>query len=59
VPAGIHRRSVAEAWAMIAGCIRNDGQVTPGPTSPFVRSPIAVMTFQTNEAWALLGTHGW
>ena len=50
---------VAEAWATIAGCIRNEGQVTPGPRSPFVRSPSAVRTFQTKAAWPCWGTHGW
>ena len=43
--------SVAEACATIAGWNLNDGQVTPGPRSPVVRSPIAVSTFQTNGAW--------
>ena len=51
--------SVAEAWAMIAGCIRKLGQATPGPTSPVVRSPMAVITFQTNAALPCWGTHGW
>ena len=51
--------SVADAWATIAGCIRKLGQVTPGPTSPVVRSPIAVITFQTKAALPCWGTHGW
>jgi hypothetical protein len=50
---------VAEAWATIAGWNRKLGQVTPGPKSPSVRSPIAVMTFQTNAALPCWGTHGW
>ena len=51
--------SVAEACATTLGWNRNDGQVTPGPRSPAVRSPIAVSTFQTNGAWPCCGTHGW
>ena len=51
--------SVAAACATIAGWNRNDGHVTPGPRSPFVRSPSAVRTFQTNGAWPCWGTHGW
>lgn len=51
--------SVADACATIAGWNLNDGQVTPGPRSPLVRSPIAVSTFQTNGACPWLGTHGW
>ena len=51
--------SVAEACAITAGCCRNDGQVTPGPRSPCVRSPTAVSRFQTNGAWPCRGTHGW
>ncbi len=50
---------VAEACATIAGWNLNDGQVTPGPRSPLVRSPIAVSTFHTNGAWPCEGTHGW
>jgi hypothetical protein len=38
---------VAAAWAIMAGCWRKLGQVTPGPTSPRVRSMAAVMKFQT------------
>ena len=51
--------SVAAAWATMAGCIRNDGQVTPGPRSPFVRAPATASTSQTNEAWPCCGVHGW
>ena len=50
---------MAAAWATIAGWNRNDGQVTPGPMSPVVRSPTAVSTFHTKEAWPCCGTQGW
>jgi hypothetical protein len=51
--------SVAAAWATMAGCIRNDGQVTPGPRSPRVRVPAAARISQTNEAWPWWGVQGW
>ena len=50
---------VAEAWATMAGCHRNVGAVTPGPRSPFVRSPIAASTLQTKDDSPWAGTHGW
>ena len=50
---------VAAACATIAGWKRKLGQVTPGPRSPRVRSPMAVSTFHTNDASPCAGTHGW
>ena len=50
---------VALACATTAGWNRNDGQVTPGPRSPVVRSPIAARTFQTNDDSPCAGTQGW
>ena len=46
--------SVADAWATIAGCIRNEGHVTPGPTSPFVRSPMRRQHVPDERRLALL-----
>jgi hypothetical protein len=42
--------SVAAAWATIAGCMRKEGQVTPGPRSPDVRVPATASTSQTKAA---------
>src|SRR5438094_7898084 len=56
---GYRAAIVAAAWAMIAGCERNDGQVTPGPISPRVCSAAAVMNDQTKDALPCWGVHGW
>ena len=50
--------SVAAAWAMTTGWVRNVGHVTPGPTSPLVRSATAAMNAHTNAALPCCGTHG-
>jgi hypothetical protein len=59
VPVGYITASVAEACATTEGWNRKDGQVTPGPRSPAVRSPSSVSTFHTNEACPWVGTQGW
>ena len=56
---GCIEASVADACATTAGCIRNDGVVTPGPKSPVVACPIAPSTLHTNPDWPCDGSHGW
>jgi len=57
---GIMAVAVAAAWAMIAGWMRNVGQVTPVPSRRLlVAWEMAPMTDHTNEAWPWWSTHGW
>jgi hypothetical protein len=56
---GIRHPTVAAAWAMIAGWIRINGQVTPVPTSSVVVAlAIPPSTDHTNGLWPCASIHG-